>query len=1150
MRNLNKRKHLAVLLAVLCLTLKVRAQSDIVTFPAQGSVFQRSSSNTHTFYFAGQLQNSNQMFYRIDKLNTSNNNWSTVTMDNSISTTWTNQDRKGFYVNAGNLSTGWYRVRIYRKYKVWVFFNKRVYKDAKEFGVGDVYFVAGQSNAAGYIGYPPNTSNTDDDNTDAYFTPSGGISPLVRGINSTGLSDVPGEEQQFEDLSGFASPNGKLNLGIPNKGFDHLVSGSNNTTNRKPIYPNGGASWCWPAFGNLFAQNGIPTLIFNSAIPGASIATTNSPSWAPGQVHRDKLLKTLRTYGNIFGAKAVLWHQGERDAQLLTQTAFGGNSTSRSAFLNVYQNNVNSLITDSRNMLADNSNKNLAWYISRVGYTTGEFNDWTGSFGIGPYRAQSAGFESPHLPNVAGMLREISHDLNFSNYYDLNDAQRLLQNSGNRVFLGALSDQIGSDLNSDGLIDSEEKRASNWRIHFSGNSLGDLANKWKDAIDAANNNSSVTAKALVGLSSVTNNGSNYTLTVPSQGSGTLYYWTKNEKGMFDPSAVQTSSPNHTFNNTNGNDFLRCYILHADGRVSTVPPFCVPGGANDQKILNAQDLSYTSASESKTSIVTAQNVDWDVISKPSWINTINFDEDNSSLSVTSDANSGNTRSGKIRLEELGNPSFFKEINVVQTGTSCSPTNLSSLPIASYTQDWGTPVNNLNVSGNTMEVSGFSYSNGIGTHAHSTINYDLSPYNFTTLNGSVGRDDDADNCNCGTQKIQFQIRNQNDNVLWTSNLLGPNDNVQNIPSNLNIAGVTQLKLVALDGGDNNWGDYGDWVNMVLSCGGGCNVSPPNAISATVNPVTPSNPSSVLSTSCAGGATVRWNTGQSGNQITVSPTSNQTYSAYCDAGSGCTSSNVQITILYNTNLPSCSNTYLGNNWISGSAGWNAPPKINTDVTGGSLNINNVTYGNGIGTHAFSEIIYDLGTSHNFQSFKADVGRDQDAYGCNCGAQDITFKVVNNANNAVLAGPITKGNWQSATSLTANLSGVRYLKLVVDNGSDGLNYGDYANWANARLVCTSSSRIGEVRKEVLEEPETKEIKVIPNPVEGDFKVQFYAEESKLVEIEIYNGSGRLMKNSSGNVEPGENTFSLSSEGLSPGQYIIRVLDGIGVKTKKVVVK
>mgnify|MGYP001942325783 CR=1 FL=1 len=1083
------------------------------------------------------------MFYRIDKLSPSNNTWSTVTMDNSISTTWTNQDRKGFYVNAGNLVTGWYRVRIYRKYKVWVFFNKRVYKDAKEFGVGDVYFVAGQSNAAGYVSAP-----ADDDNTVPYFTPSGGISPLVRGINSTGLSDVPGEEQQFADLSGFASPNGKLNLGIPNIGFDHLVSGSNNTTNRKPIYPNGGASWCWPAFGNLYAQNGIPTLIFNTAISGASIATTNSPSWAPGQIHRDKLLRTLRTYGNIFGAKAVLWHQGERDAQLLTQTAFGGNSTSRTAFLNAYQNNVNTLITDSRNMLADNSSKYLAWYISRVGYTTGQFSD-VANFGIGSNRVQSAGFASPHLPNAAGTLREISHDLNFSNYYDLNDAQRLLQNSGNRVFLGALSDQIGSDLNSDGLIDSEEKRASNWRIHFSGNSLGDLANKWKDAIDAANNNTSVTAKALVGLSSVTNSGSNYTLTVPSQGSGTLYYWTKNEKGMFDPSAVQTSSPNHTFNNTNGNDFLRCYILHSDGRVSTVPPFCVPGGANDQKILNAQDLSYTSASESKTSIVTAQNVDWDVISKPSWINTINFDEDNSSLSAISDANSGNTRSGKIRLEELGNPSFFKEINVVQTGNTCSPTNLSSLTISSYTQDWGTPVKDLNVSGNTMEVSGFPYSNGIGTHANSTINYDLSPYNFTTLNGSVGRDDDADGCDCGNQKMRFQVK-ADGVVLWTSQYHGPNDGIETFPS-LNISGVSNLQLIALDGGDNNWGDHGDWINMVLSCGSSCSVSPPSDHVASVNPVSSSNPTSILSATCSGGATVLWSTNQTGNSISVSPTTTTNYSVQCDAGSGCLSTSKQITVYYNTTPPTCSNTYLSNNWTYASSGWNGPPKINTDIDGGPLVINNSPqYNNGIGTHAFSEIIYDLGPSHNFQSFKADVGRDQDAYSCNCGNQDIVFKVVNNANNQVLAGPVTKGNWQSATSLTANLSGVRYLKLVVENGSDGYNWGDHADWANARLVCTSSSRIGEVRKEVLDEPETKELKVIPNPVEVDFKVQLYAEESKLVDIEIYNSSGRLMKNSSGNVEPGENTFSLSSEGLNPGQYIIRVLDGLCVKTKKVVVK
>ncbi|MCR9066473.1 MAG: hypothetical protein NXI00_21045 [Cytophagales bacterium] len=74
MRNLNKRKHFAVLLAVLCLSLEVRAQSDILTFPAQGSVFQRSSTNIHTFYFGGQSDAAGYIGYQPCTSNTDNDN--------------------------------------------------------------------------------------------------------------------------------------------------------------------------------------------------------------------------------------------------------------------------------------------------------------------------------------------------------------------------------------------------------------------------------------------------------------------------------------------------------------------------------------------------------------------------------------------------------------------------------------------------------------------------------------------------------------------------------------------------------------------------------------------------------------------------------------------------------------------------------------------------------------------------------------------------------------------------------------------------------------------------------------------------------------------------------------------------------------------
>lgn len=306
-----------LILLWLCFTLaQASAQTEIITFPVNGTVFQKNSAGNYNCHLAGQLQNTNAMYYRIQKKN--GTSWNDIATDIQLSSTWAVGDRRGFYKAHGNLSTGWYRVRLYRKYKVWLFFNKRVYKDTKEFGVGDVYFIGGQSNAAGYSEEDPLSSGIGGDNTNPFYPVN--ISNEVRVIHDKNENSYSSE----------------LKNGIPYKSkFDPLVSGTHFLNDKKGFYPNGAASWCWPALGKMISDGGTPVMFFNNAWPGSSV----NSDWNDNATLKGKFTRTLTQYGNILGAKGVLWHQGERDAQILTlsSTNSGGN---RNTYLNTYKNGM------------------------------------------------------------------------------------------------------------------------------------------------------------------------------------------------------------------------------------------------------------------------------------------------------------------------------------------------------------------------------------------------------------------------------------------------------------------------------------------------------------------------------------------------------------------------------------------------------------------------------------------------------------------------------------------------------------------------------------------------------------------------------------------------------------------------------------------
>ncbi|GIG62878.1 hypothetical protein Lfu02_72500 [Longispora fulva] len=112
-----------------------------------------------------------------------------------------------------------------------------------------------------------------------------------------------------------------------------------------------------------------------------------------------------------------------------------------------------------------------------------------------------------------------------------------------------------------------------------------------------------------------------------------------------------------------------------------------------------------------------------------------------------------------------------------------------------------------------------------------------------------------------------------------------------------------------------------------------------------------------------------------------------------------------------------------------------------GKTLTIQGVTYAKGLGTHAASDITYNL--AGTCTSLTVDVGVDDEAGNGGSVAFQIYRDTTLAASTAVLTGTA------AAQHLTADMTGGQQLRLVVTNGGDNIN-NDHADWANPVLTCS----------------------------------------------------------------------------------------------------
>ena len=377
-----------------------------------------------------------------------------------------------------------------------------------------------------------------------------------------------------------------------------------------------------------------------------------------------------------------------------------------------------------------------------------------------------------------------------------------------------------------------------------------------------------------------------------------------------------------------------------------------------------------------------------------------------------------------------------------------TQLSNLNWTSATAGYGSVQKNLNASGDPLAMKGVSYASGIGTHADSTIVYNLSG-KYTTFQSDIGYDDRT--VGKASDPVYFQVV-ADGTVIYDSGSMTNTDATRSL--SLNITGVQTLTLIvkAVTPGNIDF-CHVDWANARL-------LSTPQAPAAPTNVTAAGLTTTSIQvgwTSAAGTvAGYRVERSLDGNTwSTLTTVGAQTLSYVDTSVSGSTTYRYRIiatstagdspaSAVASTSPISATavTTQLSSlNWTSATAGYGTVQK-NLNASGDPLNIGGVNYASGVGTHADSTIVYNL--AGGYTTFQSDIGYDNRTAGKP--SDPVYFQVIADGRVIYDSGSMT--NTDPAKSISLDVTGVTTLTLVVKAVVAGNIDYCHVDWAGAQLI------------------------------------------------------------------------------------------------------
>lgn len=293
-----------------------------IDFPSDRAVFQRDKNNNANLNISGSYTKPvDRVEAKISALapgQGSDKDWTTLS-DASI--------QGGFFSGYISAQGGWYRLEV----RGWKGDQLVDSKTIDHVGVGEVFLIAGQSNAQGF--------------DDGQYNNQGAQDDRVNSIDNYEVGDYP-----------FQLPERPR--------FHHIDANSR-------ISPRGPAAWCWGRLGDrLAARLNVPILFFNVGWIGMavrnwreSISGNTQSVYAPVMIQPDgmpygNMRNVIQRYTPITGLRAVLWLQGEADNFKDTNTDW-------------YADDLKKVIETSRN----ESGRNISWMVSITSYDNGRLVD-------------------------------------------------------------------------------------------------------------------------------------------------------------------------------------------------------------------------------------------------------------------------------------------------------------------------------------------------------------------------------------------------------------------------------------------------------------------------------------------------------------------------------------------------------------------------------------------------------------------------------------------------------------------------------------------------------------------------------------------------------------------------------------------------------
>lgn len=307
-------------LLLLCVIPATVFSQITITSPVPSAVYQQDITKQRTITITGTFT------VPMDKIEV---RAVPVNMGQGAETGWRDLQiapKGGVFEGNITLMGGWYTVEV-RGTAAGAVVGRGV---LQRLGVGEVFIIAGQSNAQGLKEYPG----------------PGAVDERVLYISNYEND----EEGIYKDL---------LTDPVPPT-FAKI------TTGLKTMSPRGQTPWCWGLLGDLLvAKLNVPVLFINTAWEGTSIenwsySAQGKPTknkyggftYNPGMPYAN-LRIAARNYANQYGVRSILWMQGEADGLFGTTTAF-------------YRDNFQFII----NKLGQETGKRITWVIARTSRTS------------------------------------------------------------------------------------------------------------------------------------------------------------------------------------------------------------------------------------------------------------------------------------------------------------------------------------------------------------------------------------------------------------------------------------------------------------------------------------------------------------------------------------------------------------------------------------------------------------------------------------------------------------------------------------------------------------------------------------------------------------------------------------------------------------